>query len=134
MSSIPAPVAAYLAAFNAGDWAAMREIFTDDAQIWGVLGYGGLDDVLPIWRELHDGLEMKLEAVGIAVDGDTVVLRYRETGRFTGHFRGLAAHRPTGRGYEMTAMEWFELAGDRIAKRWGARDSATITRQVLGEG
>jgi len=133
VSGIRAPVAAYLAAFNAGHWAAMRGIFTDDAQIWGVLGYGGLDEIEPIWRELHDGLAMKLEPVAVAVDGTTVALRYRETGRFVGYFRGLADHQPTGRSYEITAMEWFELEGDRIARRWGARDSATIMRQLLGE-
>ena len=131
--NLPAPIAAYVAAFNAGDWDAMRGIFTEDARIWGVLGYGGLDEVEPIWRELHDGLAMRLDPVAVAVDGNTVVLRYRETGRFAGHFRGLATHEPTGRPYEITAMEWFELEGHRIARRWGARDSAAITRQVLGE-
>ncbi|HEV2867340.1 MAG TPA: nuclear transport factor 2 family protein [Allosphingosinicella sp.] len=131
-AEVPEAVAAYVAAFNAGDWAAMRGIFTADAQIWGVLGYGGLDAVEPIWRELHEGLAMRLEPVAAAVDGDTVVLRYRETGRFQGAFRGLAGHEPTGRTYEVTAMEWFELQEGRIARRWGARDSAAIERQLVG--
>lgn len=132
IDGLPPAIAGYIEAFNAGDWGRMRDLFTEDAQIWGVLGYGGLDAVEPIWRELHEGLEMRLEPVAVAVDGDTVVLRYRETGRFVGPFRGLAGHEPTGRSYELTAFEWFELEGGRIARRWGARDSGAITRQVLG--
>jgi predicted ester cyclase len=34
--------------------------------------------------------------------------------------------------YEIVAMEWFEIEDGRIARRWGARDSAAITRQVIG--
>lgn len=132
MSRLPPAVAAYVEAFNAGDWARMRDVFTPGAQIWGVLGFGGLDAVEPIWRELHEGLAMRLEPVAVAVDGDTVVVRYRETGRFVGTFRGLAGHAPTGRTYEIAAIEWFELEDGRIARRWGARDSGAITRQVMG--
>jgi SnoaL-like domain len=129
---LPPAICAYVEAFNGGHLARMRELFTPDAQIWGVPGYGGLDEVEPVWRELLEGMATRLEPVAVAVDGDTVVLRYRETGCFQGPFRGLAGREPTGRSYEIAAIEWFELEGGRIARRWGARDSGAITRQVTG--
>lgn len=125
-------VRAYVAAFNAFDMGKLHALFAPDARIYGVLGFGGLAEVEPIWRELHEGLNTRLDILAIAAEGDEVAVRYRETGRFTGTFRGLAGHAPTGRSYEITAMEWFTLSGGRIAARWGARDSAAISRQVLG--
>lgn len=121
----------YVDAFNVFDLARLRDLFVPEPKIYGVLGFGGWNLVEPIWRELHLGLAMKLEAVALAAEGQTVVARLRETGRFVGPFRGLAGHEPTGQSYEIVAMEWFEIEGGRIASRWGARDSAAITRQVL---
>ena len=37
---------------------------------------------------------------------------------------------PTGQSYEVTAMEWFVIKHNQIHRRWGARDSATIMRQL----
>ena len=74
-------VRAYVQALNAGDWAAMEPLFTPDATIRGVLGWGGLDVVLPVWRELHEGMSMHLEIEELVAAGDTVVARFRESGR-----------------------------------------------------
>lgn len=131
MSPNEATVRAYVAAFNAGDFEALEALFTPDATIQGVLADVPLANALPIWRELHDGMAMTLSIEAIAESGDQVAVRYRENGRFVGPFRGLAGVQPTGRGYEIVAMEWFELAEGRIRRRWGARDSASISRQVL---
>lgn len=124
-------VRAYVEAINLLDMARLRALFSPDARIYGVLGHGNVDQVEPIWRELHTGMNMHLEILGLVVQGGEVAVRYRETGRFTGPFRGLAGREPTGRTYEVTAMEWFIVEGGRITARWGARDSAAITRQVL---
>lgn len=122
----------YITAFNAFDLEKLAGLFAPDAKIHGVLGFGVLADVAPIWRELHEGMNMRLEELDIAADGCNVVVRLRETGRFTGTFRGLAGHEPTGRSYEIAAMEWFVIEDGRITCRWGARDSAAIARQVIG--
>ncbi len=124
-------VRAYVEAFNRFDIPALRALFASDARIYGVLGYGGLDDVEPIWHELHEGMNINLEILDIAAEGQNVVARYRETGRYTGFFRGLVGHDPTGKSYDITAMEWFVIEGGKIATRWGARDSAAILRQVM---
>jgi predicted ester cyclase len=123
---------AYVDAFNAADWERMALLFTEDASIRGVLGWGALDVALPIWRELHDNMSMRLRVDEIIADGDKAAALLTETGSFNGPFRGLPGEEPTGRPYEIVAIEWFEFKDGRIMRRWAARDSGAITRQVLG--
>jgi steroid delta-isomerase-like uncharacterized protein len=123
-------VRAYVEAFNAGDWPRMRELFTPDGQVSGVLGSAPLEGALAVWRELHEGMSMRLEIEALAEDGASVVARLRERGRFVGAFRGIPDTAPTGKTYEILAMEWFEFRDGRIARRWGARDSAAMRSQV----
>src|SRR2546421_10938329 len=111
----------YVDAFNRGDVEAMRPLFTDDALVYGVLGWGGLDEVVPIWREIHDAFAIKMQVEAIIAEGDTVAVRYVERGTSVGPFRGGPV---TGRSFEVVAMEWFIFRSERIHRRWGARDSA----------
>jgi ketosteroid isomerase-like protein len=117
----------YVQAFNRGDMDGLRSLFAPDALIWGVLGFGSVDDAMPIWRELCSGISMRLSVEGIIGEGDTVAVRFRETGTFKGPFRGKE---PTGKSYDIVAMEWFVLRDGKIVRRWGARDSASISRQI----
>jgi steroid delta-isomerase-like uncharacterized protein len=126
-----AVVSAYVKAFNAGAFERMKEIFAEDAVIYGVLGWGGLDAVMPIWRSLHEAFGITLQVEAMAAEGAVVAVRYSERGTFRAPFR---QHRPTGKSYEIVAMEWFELEGGRIKRRWGARDSAAQARQLGIEG
>jgi steroid delta-isomerase-like uncharacterized protein len=117
----------YVAAFNDGDLAALQALFTPDALVYGVLGWGGMDVVLPIWQELHSAFAMELTVAELIAEGAIVAARYTERGTFRAPFRGAA---PTGRSYELVAMEWFHLQGGKIHRRWGARDSASQARQL----
>jgi hypothetical protein len=60
-----------------------KNLFDPAANIRGVLGWGGLDVAMPIWRELHDSMNMHLAIERLVEDGDTVVALLNETGRFT---------------------------------------------------
>jgi steroid delta-isomerase-like uncharacterized protein len=117
----------YVEAFNRRDAEALGRLFADDAVVYGVLGWGGLDKVVPIWRELWEAFDVRLDVESIVAEGDTVAVRYTERGRSVGAFRGQG---PTQRPFELVAMEWFELGGGRIRRRWGARDSAAQARQM----
>jgi steroid delta-isomerase-like uncharacterized protein len=117
----------YVLAFNRGDMDALRQLFTPDAIIQGVLGWASLDEAIPIWRELHAAFAIDLTIEDLAAEGDTVAARYLEQGKFVGAFRGKE---PTGKSYELIAMEWFILHEGKIARRWGARDSASQARQL----
>ncbi len=127
LESNKAVVEHYVEAFNRGDFERLRSLFTPDAAIYGVLGFGSIDVAMPVWTELHHGLAMTLTIEGLMAEGDVVAARYTERGTFVGPFRG---HEPTGKSYEITAMEWFELKDGKIHRRWGARDFAAQARQI----
>lgn len=120
-------VRAYVEAFNRGDFDSVACLFSPDAIIYGVLGQGGLEMAMGIWRELHQAYGVQLEIESLISEGELVAAKYRESGTFRKPFRGTAS---TGNSYSVTAMEWFEMRDGRIARRWGARDSAAIARQL----
>ncbi|GAB3442779.1 ester cyclase [Massilia solisilvae] len=117
----------YVDAFNRGDLQGLGALFTEDAQIQGVMGKGVFEKVSPIWRQLIEGYGMQLRIEEMVAEGNTVVVRFTETGTFKASAFG---HEPTGKSYELVAMEWFEVDGDKITRRWGARDSAAQARQL----
>ncbi|GAB4357391.1 MAG: hypothetical protein Kow00114_08890 [Kiloniellaceae bacterium] len=117
----------YVEKFNAGDLAGLRALFADDALIYGVLGWGKVDDVMPIWRQLVESLAMQRAIEDIVAEGDVVAVRYTERGIARAAFFDKPA---TGRSYELTAMEWFIVQDGTIRRRWGARDGASQARQL----
>jgi steroid delta-isomerase-like uncharacterized protein len=117
----------YVDAFNRGDPEALLKLFSKDALIYGVLGWGGVDAVMPIWRELHEAFAMTLNIESIIAEGNHVTARYTERGTFVKPFRG---QEPTGKSSELVAMEWFVLQDGKIERRWGARDHASQARQM----
>jgi predicted ester cyclase len=117
----------YVAAFNQGDIPAVCECFAPDALIYGVLGWGGLDKAQPIWEQLVGSFQFNLQVDAMVSDDSIVAVRYTERGKFVAPFRGI---QPTQKSYEMVAMEWFEISERGIAKRWGARDSASMFKQM----
>ena len=122
-----AVVRRYVAAFNRGDLAALKELLHEDAEIQGVLGRGRIQWVEPVWRQLIEGYGMRLRLRGLIAEGNLVAALYTETGTFRAPAFGQA---PTGRSYELVAMEWFEIEDGRIRRRWGARDAAAQARQL----
>lgn len=117
----------YVDAFNRADMEALRQMFTSNALVYGVLGWGGLDQVVPIWEEIHKAFAIQLQVESIIAEGDTVAVRYVERGRCVGSFRGQPV---TGKSFEIVAMEWFIVQEGKIHRRWGARDSAAQSRQM----
>lgn len=117
----------YVDAFNRGDLPGLRALLAEDAEIQGVMGKGLFEKISPVWKQLIEGYNMQLRIDGMIAEGDTVAVRYTETGTFT---RPAFGHEPTGKSYELVAMEWFEIEGGKIKRRWGARDSASQLRQL----
>lgn len=117
----------YVAAFNRGDLPALKALLAEDAEIQGVLGQGIFEKIEPVWRQLIEGYGMQLSIQGLVAEGNIVAARYIETGTFRAPAFG---HEPTGKSYELVAMEWFEIEAGRIKRRWGARDAASQARQL----
>jgi steroid delta-isomerase-like uncharacterized protein len=117
----------YVAAFNRGDEEALRTHFAPDALVYGVLGWGGLQQVAPIWREIKAAFAIELQVESMIAEDDIVAVRYVERGTSVGAFRGGPV---TGKSFEVVAMEWFEIKDGKIHRRWGARDNAAQFRQM----
>ncbi len=117
----------YVAAFNRGDLAGLQGLFAADAQIQGVLGGGQVEKAVAVWRQLIEGLSINLTIEEMIAEGDCVAVRYTERGTFG---RPFFDHQPTGKSYELVAMEWFVIRDGKIQRRWGARDSASQARQI----
>jgi steroid delta-isomerase-like uncharacterized protein len=118
----------YVEAFNRGDVEGVCRLFAPDALVFGVLGWGTIDQVRPAWKDLVECFGLQLHVESMAAEGDVVAVRYTERGRSLKPFRGGPP--ATGKGYEVVAMEWFEVREGLIRRRWGARDSAAINRQM----
>jgi steroid delta-isomerase-like uncharacterized protein len=122
-----AVVRQYVDAFNRGDLTALKELLAGNAEIQGVMGKGLFERVEPIWRQLIEGYGMQLTIQGLIAEENVVAARYIERGTFRAPAFG---HQPTGKSYELVAIEWFEIEEGKIRRRWGARDSASQMRQL----
>ena len=120
-------VRAYVEAFNRGDEETVRPLFADDALVYGVLGWGGIDQVIPVWREIKAAFDIQLQIESMIAQDDIVAVRYVERGTSVGSFRGGPV---TGKSFEVVAMEWFIIKDGKIHRRWGARDNAAQLRQM----
>ena len=117
----------YVDAFNRGDEEALKTLFALEALVYGVLGWGGLAQVVPIWREIKAAFAIELQVESMIAEDDIVAVRYVERGTSVGAFRGGPV---TGKSFEVVAMEWFEIKDGKIHRRWGARDNAAQFRQM----
>ena len=117
----------YVDAFNNGNLHELHSLLADDAEIQGVFGKGLFEKIEPVWRQLIEGYGMQLNVQGIIAEGNIVAVRYVESGTFRAPAFG---HQPTGKSYELVAMEWFEIEDGKIKRRWGARDGASQARQL----
>ena len=122
-----AVVRQYVAAFNQGDLEALKALLAEGAEIQGVMGKGLIERVEPVWQQLIEGYGMQLKIEELIAEGNIVAARYVETGVFRAPAFG---NQPTGKAYELVSIEWFEIEGGKIKRRWGARDAASQARQL----
>ena len=120
-------ILAYADAFTRGDFELVSSLCTPDARIHGVLGASGLDFVVTAWKELHHAFGLRLRVEEMVAEGDTVAVRYTESGVSRNSFRGGPV---TGKSFSVVAMEWFKFRNGKIAERWGVRDSSAIRIQM----
>src|SRR4051812_48121674 len=76
------------------------------------------EQVEPVWRQLIVGYGIQLRIEELLAEGDMVAARYTETGTFPAEAFG---HQPTGKSYQLVAMEFFEIQNGKIRRRWGAK-------------
>src|SRR4051812_33527592 len=93
----------YVEAFNRGDLDGLCRLFAPDAVIYGVLGWGSVEQARPIWNDLIECWQIQLRVESLIAEGDGVAARYLERGTSVRPFRGGPP--ATGLGYEIVAME-----------------------------
>ena len=122
-----AVVREYVARFNRGDSAGMRDLFHEHAQINESAEWLDLDQVMPLWEQAIDGLGVDLDIERIVAEEDAIALLYTERGWSRAPYLGRQA---TGRSYELPAVDWFVIEEGRIARQWRIRDGAALQRQL----
>jgi multidrug transporter EmrE-like cation transporter/ketosteroid isomerase-like protein len=131
-----AVVLAYVDAFNRGDVDGVCRLFTPEALVWGVLGWGAMDVVRPVWREL---VERAADEAAGRVDrreGDVVAVRYTERGTSVKSFRRKADGATRTKSSRWSFFELREglihVGGVRATRRTIARQlgSARLARAV----
>lgn len=127
VNDVKGVVRRYVDAFNRGDLAGLKALLAEEAEIQGVMGKGIFEKVEPVWRQLIEGYGVQLAIQDMIAEGGVVAARYIESGTFKAPAFG---NQPTGRSYSLVAMEWFEIEAGKIKRRWGARDAASLARQL----
>jgi steroid delta-isomerase-like uncharacterized protein len=122
-----AVVQRYVEAFNQGDLPGLKSLLAENAVIQGVMGQGTIEKVETAWRQMIEGYGIQLQVEHMVAEGDLVAARYIERGTFKAPAFGQV---PTGKSYELVAMEMFEIHEGKIKRRWGARDGASQARQL----
>ena len=93
-----------------------------DFEVRGPAGVAKLATVL------HGGLsdiDMRIDEV--IAEGDRVLARLRFQGRHTGEFQGVPA---TGKAVDIAVMDFFRVAGGRLAEHWALMDNLTMLKQI----
>ena len=116
-------------AANAGDYATVWDLFTEDCEIIDHTGTPKTKQEfkadMEAWYNAAPDFHVKVEDV--IADGDRVAGRYTETGTWTGPFMGME---PTGKAFSYPAIEIWRITNGKITGMWMARDLLTWSTQM----
>ena len=114
--------------FNHGNEAVWDEVAHPDVMIYGVnllrgaaaakAFYATLRAAFPDW---HAAIE------DLFGEGDRVAVRIVESGTMHGPFLGME---PTGKRFEISAIQICRLEDGKLVEMWGARDTGSMARQL----
>lgn len=121
-----------------GNVEVFEELIADDAYVAGVGGevHGDTDKLKEMASRLHSMLheaapDIRFQIDELIAEGDSVAARFTERGTLTGPYvAGPNRIEPTGRSFEVTAMEFFHLEDGKIKERWATRDRLGFLQQV----
>ena len=117
-------------ALGRGDFAVLNALAAPDcADHAGTLGAApcpeALAEFLVTWRAAFPDLCIEIDE--LVAQGDRVAARWTLRGTHRGAFLGRP---PTGRRVAVTAVEFYCLAGGKIAERWALLDTPGLLRQL----
>jgi len=123
-------------AWNAGDLAAVDEIYAED-----FVGHFPPSSHLPDRRGregAREGIRRAKTAFpdwhehveAMVTEGNTVVTRYTSTGTHRGEFRGLPTLAPTGRKISVGEISIYRVANGKVAEQWCLLDELARLQQL----
>ena len=120
----------FYALVNEGDLDGFMEMIADDfVDHEPFPGIGedrdGVRDFFALMRGAFPDLRM--EPHETVAEGDLVAVRMTMSGTHEGEFMGLA---PTGRRFEMAAMDLIRLRDGRATEHWGVTDTMAMMQQL----
>lgn len=88
----------------------------------------GIDGLKGFFRTMRAAFpDLKAEPVEIAATDDHVAMRYTLSGTHEGEFQGVP---PTGRRFEVSAMQLARFENGRCVERWGSTDELGMMKQL----
>lgn len=93
----------------------------------------GIDGLKGFFRTMRSAFpDLKAEPVEVVATDDHVAMRYTISGTHRGEFQGVA---PTGRSFEVAALQLARFENGRCVERWGSTDELGMMKQlgILGD-
>ena len=88
----------------------------------------GIEGLKGFFRQMREAFpDLKADPVVIAATDDHVAMRYTLTGTHRGEFQGIA---PTGRSFQVAALQLARFVNGRCVERWGSTDELGMMKQL----
>ena len=114
--------------FNNQNEAVWDELAHPEVVIHGVSTLHGASEAKAFFARLHESLQpWHVTVEDVIAEGDKVVVRLTESGTMVGPWLGRA---PTGKSFQLGAVQICRLAGGRLVEMWGFRDTGSMMRQL----
>jgi predicted ester cyclase len=88
----------------------------------------GIEGLKGFFRTMRSAFpDLRAEPVEIAATDDHVAMRYTISGTHEGEFQGVA---PTGKRFEVSALQLARFENGRCVERWGSTDELGMMKQL----
>lgn len=88
----------------------------------------GIDGLKGFFRNMRSAFpDLKAEPVEIVATDDHVAMRYTLSGTHEGRFQGIE---PTGKRFEVSALQLGRFENGRCVERWGSTDELGMMKQL----
>jgi steroid delta-isomerase-like uncharacterized protein len=88
----------------------------------------GIEGLKGFFRTMREAFpDLKAEPVEVVATEDHVAMRYTISGTHRGTFQGVA---PTGKSFEVAALQLARFENGRCVERWGSTDELGMMKQL----
>ena len=89
---------------------------------------GGREGVKQLFTMFRNAFpDLRIDAQDVIAEGDKVVARVIMSGTHRGEYMGMA---PTGKTFNISAIDIVRFANGKVAEHWGTTDTAAMMEQL----